>query len=122
MRDALLAGTRVFAMPSLREGFGMSVLEAQAAGAVPVVVRGPHTAATDLVTDAVDGRICDPTAASLAAAIGELLADDDLRGRLSAAARRAAQRYDWDAIATAMAEVYGSIARTRPAVTEAKAA
>jgi glycosyltransferase involved in cell wall biosynthesis len=109
-------------MPSVREGFGMSVLEAQAAGAVPVVVRGPYTAAADLVTDAVDGRICDATPASLAAAIGELLEDDILRGRMSAATRRAAQRHDWDAIAASMVEVYGSVARSRPAMTEVKAA
>ncbi len=121
-RDALLAGTRIFAMPSLREGFGMSVLEAQAAGAVPVVVRGPHTAATELVTDGVDGRICEPTAADLAAAIGELLDDDALRGRLSIVARRSAQRYDWDGIAATMADVYGSVARSRRAIVEPRAA
>ena len=71
---------------------------------------------------AVDGRICDATAASLAAAIGALLDDDIERGRMAAAARRAAQRYDWDAIAASMAEVYGFVARSGPAMTEVKAA
>ena len=58
-RDALLAGARVVVQPSLREGFGISVIEAQAAGAVPVVVRGPHTAASDLVDEGVNGVTCD---------------------------------------------------------------
>jgi L-malate glycosyltransferase len=121
-RDALLGGTRIFAMPSLREGFAMSVLEAQAAGAVPIVVRGPHTAATDLVTDGVDGLVCDPSPTSLAAAIGELLADEALRGRMALAARHAARRYDWDVIAAEMAAIYDSLARQRHAVAEARPA
>ena len=78
----------------------MSVLEAQAAGAVPVVVRGPHTAATGLVTDGVNGLVCDPSPAALATAISELLAKEALRGRMALAARHAAMRYDWDVIAT----------------------
>ena len=89
-RDALLAGARIVVQPSLREGFGISVIEAQAAGAVPVVVRGPHTAASDLVDEGVNGVTCDAIASAIATAVGALLDDADRRTRMSDAARIAA--------------------------------
>src|SRR4029077_3314714 len=55
---ALMKAAKVFALPSIREGFGITVIEAQASGCVPVVARGPHTAAPDLVRDGVDGIVC----------------------------------------------------------------
>ena len=42
---ALMKAARIFALPSIREGFGITVIEAQASGCVPVVARGSHTAA-----------------------------------------------------------------------------
>ena len=55
-----LRAASILVMPSLREGFGMAVAEAQAAGAVPVVVRGPFNGATELVRDDIDGLIVEP--------------------------------------------------------------
>ena len=52
-----IKAARLLVLPSVREGFGMAVAEAQAAGTVPVVVRSPHSGAADLVRDGVDGLV-----------------------------------------------------------------
>jgi glycosyltransferase involved in cell wall biosynthesis len=105
---ATVKSARLFVQPSLREGFGMTVLEAQAAGTVPVVVRSPWSAATDLVEHGVNGLIADPTVASLASAIAAALSDEQRRRRMSDAARRSAAMFDWDAITDTMEQVYAA--------------
>ena len=70
-----IKAARLLVLPSIREGFGMAVAEAQAAGTVPVVVRSPHSGAADLVRDGVDGLVVPPTAAALADAMAGVLAD-----------------------------------------------
>jgi glycosyltransferase involved in cell wall biosynthesis len=106
-----LQAAAVLVLPSVREGYGITVVEGQAAGAVPVVVRSPMSAAPDLVRDGVDGIVCDPGAEALAAAIGPLLDDSEARSRMAAAARAAAAERDWDRVASAMEEVYAGVAR-----------
>src|SRR5207244_10473436 len=66
-----LGSARILALPSAREGYGITVVEAQAAGAVPIVARGRMSAAADLVQHGVDGFVVDGTVAAFAAAIGD---------------------------------------------------
>lgn len=95
----------VVAMPSRSESFGLVAAEAQACG-TPVVATGVGGLRT-VVVDGVSGVLVrghDPRL--WAAAVGDLLADDERRARLAAGARRHALRMGWDAAAEAMAKVY----------------
>jgi glycosyltransferase involved in cell wall biosynthesis len=103
---AVMKAARILVMPSVREGFGITVAEAQACGTVPVVVRGPMSAAPALVQDGVDGLLCDPSSASLAGALAALLSDPARLAVMSRNARRAGQHYDWDVLADRMEDVY----------------
>ena len=90
---ALISGARLFAFPSLHEGFGLPVLEAQACG-VPVV-----TSMTSSLPEAAgDGALfvdpCDVDA--LAAAMQRLLDDDALRSKIVANGFRNIQRFSWE--------------------------
>ena len=96
----------ILVMPSIREGFGITVAEAQACGTVPVVVRSPMSAASGLVRDGIDGLVCDPTTASIADALTRLLADPARLAAMSREARRMARRYDWDLLADQMERIY----------------
>ena len=102
----LLKSAKVLALPSIREGFGITVIEAQASGCVPVVAQGPHTGAADLVEDGVDGLVCDPTAESLAASIGSLLRDPACLASMKAQAKRSAVKWGWDSLAVQMEDLY----------------
>jgi glycosyltransferase involved in cell wall biosynthesis len=106
--DRTLAGVyqriQIFCYPSLAEQgetFGVAVAEAMAAGAVPVVSR--LACFTDFVRDGENGLVFDHTApdaaAQLAAALGRLLADADLRARLATVARQDVSVYDYAAYA-----------------------
>jgi glycosyltransferase involved in cell wall biosynthesis len=110
MEDAkafgLLKSAKTLALPSIREGFGIAVIEAFATGCVPVVARGPHTAAPGLVRDGVDGLICDPTPESLSASLADLLRDQARLSSMQREARRAAVQWDWDRIAEQMEDLY----------------
>jgi glycosyltransferase involved in cell wall biosynthesis len=91
---ALLQAAWVHAAPSLpeiREGFGVVVLEAKAAG-VPSVV-GPSGALPELINEGVDGSVMpEATAGALADALVRWL-DPAVRAAGSAAARRSLARW-----------------------------
>jgi glycosyltransferase involved in cell wall biosynthesis len=97
-RAELLAGARVFLMPSRFEGFGLAAAEAMAAG-VPVIAS--DAGSLPEVVDAPRGGIIVPRsdARALADATHRLLRDSAERSRLSDSARVSAERFRWDRIA-----------------------
>jgi glycosyltransferase involved in cell wall biosynthesis len=105
-----MKASKVFVLPSIREGFGLSVIEAQAAGAVPIVVRSPYNAAVALVRDGVDGVICEPDESSLADAVLHLLTDEPARLVKAEAARAAAAMRDWSHVTERMESLYLDLA------------
>ena len=103
---AAMKAARVLVMPSAREGFGITVAEAQACGTVPLVARGPMSGASALVRDGLDGLLCDPTPASMAEALAGLLSDPARLAAMSRSAKRVARDYDWDRLTDRMEQVY----------------
>jgi len=68
--DASLQRALCLVLPSRREGYGLVVVEASAAGTPSVVVADPDNAATELIEEGVNGFIAaSASAADLAAAI-----------------------------------------------------
>ncbi len=68
---SLMKGSRLFLLPSTREGFGLAVLEALAAGLPTITVNHPDNYAQRLVVEGKTGWVCEPTAVSLADAIAQ---------------------------------------------------
>lgn len=108
---SLLKASKILVLPSVREGFGIAAVEGQAAGLVPVVVRSPHSAAPGLIHDGVDGLVCEPTDAGLAAALRSLLSDQLRMDLMRAAAAESAKRWDWNHLAEDMERIYLEVAR-----------
>jgi glycosyltransferase involved in cell wall biosynthesis len=109
----LLKASRTLALPSEREGFGISVVEAQAAGSVPVVARSRFSAAPELVSDGEDGLLCEPTPAAIAAALATLLDDEAGRRQMARAAMTSAGHRSWDDRVLEMESLYQRVAQGR---------
>lgn len=102
---ALHAEAAALVHPSLHEGFGLTVLEAMAAGTPVIAGRVPGVA--ELCGDAallVDPR--DP--AALAEAMRRVATDAGLRADLSARGRERAAAFSWERSARAHLDAYGS--------------
>lgn len=111
-----MAASDIFCLPSYREGFGLTLIEAAASGLPSVATR--IYGITDAVDDGTSGLLVPPRdAGALARAIEELVADSALRVRMGLAARERVQRLfdrrmlleDW----VRLYERQGALARAR---------
>jgi glycosyltransferase involved in cell wall biosynthesis len=106
--EALLAGADVFCLPSLKEGFGLPVLEAMSQGAAVVTSTGTSTA--EVAGDAA--LLVDPLdEGAIATAIEELLEDRARAERLSVAGQARAATFTWERTAAAAMAVYEEAVR-----------
>jgi len=97
--DVLLFGSTL-------EGFGLVVAEAQSRG-VPVVAAA-GTATAEALDDGRSGLLAAPTPDAFAAAVRDVAGR---RAQMGAAAREFARRFDWDACAAAVADIYRGLVR-----------
>jgi glycosyltransferase involved in cell wall biosynthesis len=104
---ALFAGCAAFCFPSLREGFGMPVLEAMAHGAPVVTSSG--TATAEVAGD--DALLVDPRDhEAIAKALARLLDDRALADDLRRRGRARAATYTWDRTGELTAAAYAEVA------------
>ena len=99
----LYATCAVFCYPSLREGFGLPVLEAMAHGAPVVTSSG--TATEEVAGDAA--LLADPhDHEAVARAVRRLVTDDGCATEMRTRSREQAARFPWSRSASLTAEVY----------------
>jgi glycosyltransferase involved in cell wall biosynthesis len=92
--------------PQRQEHFGVAVVEAMSAGAVPIVYAAAGPA--EIVADGVEGFHF-RTVSELVERTRTVIADPELRSSLSAAAERGAARYSEDALAARLDRVLGEV-------------
>ncbi|HXW03703.1 MAG TPA: glycosyltransferase [Vicinamibacterales bacterium] len=93
---AHLAQCRAVCFPPLDEDYGFVTAEAFASARAVVTCRDSGGPA-ELVTDEVDGFVCDPAPAALALALRRLAEDRALAERMGQAARSRAKAWSWPA-------------------------
>jgi glycosyltransferase-like protein len=94
-----------FVFPSVKEGWGLVVLEALASG-LPVVTSDLPVFREYLTDDENASLVPAGDARRLARAMRDLICDRDLRRRLGARGPEVARRFSWEASARDHAEIY----------------
>jgi glycosyltransferase involved in cell wall biosynthesis len=104
----LMKAARVAVFPTVREGFGIAVLEAIACGLPVVTTSAPDNLAQYLVVQSPAGVVCAPGADAIAEALRSLLAEHDLQATGTSAEQDAwLADHSWDAAADRVAKVLG---------------
>ncbi|GAB3133850.1 glycosyltransferase family 4 protein [Tsukamurella serpentis] len=109
-RDELLSTATVFALPSYEEGLPMALLEAMAAGLVPLT--SPVGGIPEAITDGADGLLVPPgDVPALTAALARIITEPQLRARLSDGARLRAADFDIADWYARLGEIWRTAAR-----------
>ena len=102
------AAADIYINPSLYESFGMSILEAMAAG-LPVVTTRVG-AVPELLPDQQNGLVVDlANPAAIADAVVQLFANPDLCASIPRVARQVSRQFSWDAICSALMQEYQTL-------------
>ena len=117
----LLQRAHVLVQPSEKEGWGLTVIEANACGTPVIAAAVPGL--QDSVRDGETGLLVPPRdEESLAEAMVRVLGDADLRERLARGARAWAARFSWDAAAAEVGEAIDAVCGRAPRPAAALAA
>ena len=102
---AHLKSSKVFVLPSTREGFGITALEALACGIPVVTVDHPANAILDLITEN-NGFLCPLSAEDLAKTMCLALR---LHNEMRNVCTKSAESYDWENITSDVESYYQSV-------------
>jgi len=101
-----MKSSKIFVLPSTREGFGMVALEANACGLPVVTVDHKKNAACDFITMDENGFICELSERAIAE---KILRGMEERGNMERKCIECAKGYDWDRIVNLIEGVYLSL-------------
>jgi len=116
-KHRIIAESQVHLMPSLKEGWGIAVMEAASHG-VPTVAYRSAGGVAESVLDEMTGLLVADDQTALTAAVRRLLADDQLRAQLGEAARLRAGTFTWEQTAKSFAVVLNDAVAHRGAHAE----
>jgi glycosyltransferase involved in cell wall biosynthesis len=102
---ALMKSSKVFVLPSTREGFGMVVIEANACGVPVITIDHKDNAARDLIEEERNGFICQLDEKEIAKRILRILINNTGR-EMQKVCMDLAKKYDWDKIVDKIEGVY----------------
>lgn len=108
-RDEILDRSWVLLAPSVKEGWGIAIMEAAARG-VPAVAYASAGGVCEAISEGDTGRLV-ADRDELAKATAELLTDHELRDRYGRAARLRASEFDWAASAAEFERVLAAAMR-----------
>ncbi|HEY6796204.1 MAG TPA: glycosyltransferase family 4 protein [Kineosporiaceae bacterium] len=119
-KHRLMAEAWVMAAPSLKEGWGLSVIEAAAHGTPSVAFHGAGGLSESIIDGQTGLLVHGGGVQGFAAGLEQLLVDRDLRRRMRAAAAAHATGFTWSATAKGMAAVLEDVLAAQENTTEGR--
>jgi len=102
----MLKTSWIFVLPSTREGQGITLLEAMAAGTPPISVDTEYSGVKDVIKDCWNGFLAQPNVNSLAKKIMFLLNSKDIHKKVSKNGLNYVKAFDWDIISRRVEHLY----------------
>jgi glycosyltransferase involved in cell wall biosynthesis len=102
---AIMKSSKVFVLPSTREGFGIVVIEANACGLPVITVDHRDNAAKDLIEEGKNGFICQLDNENIAKIIVMIL-ENNLDQKMKNSCMDIAKKYSWDKSIDKIEKVY----------------
>jgi len=103
---ARMKSSKVFVLPSTREGFPNTILEANSCGLPAIIVRHEKNAGVGVVEDGCNGFILNLSSEEIAEKIVYLLQNEKELNDLGRTAVEFAESYDWGVIVKRIEDVY----------------
>jgi glycosyltransferase involved in cell wall biosynthesis len=103
---SVMKSSKIFVNPSIREGFGITFIEAMASGCPVIGVRSPHNTTRELIKSGYNGLVSDLTPSDLSHNILRLLNNSNLMEEMSQNAISFAKNFSWDEITDKVENVY----------------
>jgi glycosyltransferase involved in cell wall biosynthesis len=97
-----IKSAKVFVLPSIREGFGVVVIEANACGVPVITTNHPRNAAKDFIVQNENGFLFKGTSEDLVENIMNVFS----KNNWSNACKKYASQYDWNVITRGLEEYY----------------
>lgn len=99
---ALMKSSKVFVFPSIREGFGIVALEANASGLPVITIDHKNNATKDIIQNGLNGQIVKLDEKNLAEEISRYLSKVQIRKNYS----EYVTKYDWEKISNKLERIY----------------
>ncbi len=108
----LYKSSTLFVLPSVKEGFGIVLLEAMAAGTPIIAANQKDSATIELIDDQENGLLFKPNSIDdLADKIIRILKNDELRNKLIKNGVNKAKNYSWNVISKQVESLYKKFLR-----------
>jgi glycosyltransferase involved in cell wall biosynthesis len=98
----LIKSSKVFVLPSNREGFGIAVIEANACGIPVITINDEHNAAKDLIVNGKNGEVCGLSDIEIADTIIKVLKNKNDESQYVSYSNK----YDWSGLLNKFSEAY----------------
>lgn len=103
---ARIKSSKIFVLPSTREGFGMAIVEANACGVPVITVNAESNAGTDLIVEGQNGYILELSEQAIADKLCDYLTDTKIQNFMHEQALKVAAQYNWSKLSTDLENAY----------------